>query len=212
MKSRRRGQRYLFAGEEKVPATFAVQPPLQSVHGGKGGIDTEVTYDLDADGTKLRTAQITQYAADAVRTLCTDPDDLRKEWSDFEQRSAVVEMLEDRGIDFNELAATAGKPDADPFDLLCHLAYNAPLRTRRERAERLRKDFFDQYGPEAGAILHELLEKYADHGTAQFAVPDVLEVPPISQHGNVVEIAAKFGGTEKLVEAVHRLQTLLYAA
>jgi type I restriction enzyme, R subunit len=192
-----------------------VGPRKYYVRGGKVDIDTEVTHDLDADGSKLRTVQITQYVGDTVRTLYTDPEDLRRRWSDFEQRSALVEMLEERGIDFNELAATAGNPEADPFDLLCHLAYNAPLRTRRERAERLRtekRDFFDQFGPEARAIIEELLAKYAEFGTAQFKIPDILEVPPISDHGNLTEIAAKFGGTEKLVEAFGRLQELLYAA
>jgi type I restriction enzyme, R subunit len=185
------------------------------VRGGKVEIDTEVTYDLNTDGGKLRTVQISQYVADTVRTLYTDADDLRRQWSDFEQRSAVVEMLEERGIDFHELAAAAGTPDADPFDLLCHVAYNAPLRTRRERAERLRKekqDFFDRFGPEARTIVNELLEKYAEHGTAQFSIPDVFEVPPISRHGNLKEIAEKFGGTEKLVEVFNELQELLYAA
>jgi type I restriction enzyme R subunit len=102
---------------------------------------------------------------------------------------------------------------ADPFDLLCHVAFNAPLRTRRERARRLRserKDSWDQYGPEARAILDELLEKYAAHGAAQFKMPDVLEVPPINGHGNVMEIAERFGGEERLAEAVTQLQTLLY--
>lgn len=191
------------------------QPRKYYVKGGKVGIDTEVTLDLDADGSKLRTVQITKYAADTVRTLYTDPDDLRKKWSDFEQRSAVVELLEQKGIDFNELAASAGTPDADPFDLLCHLAYNAPLLTRRQRAEKLRKDkkdFFDQFGPEARAIINELLDKYAEHGTAQFTLPDVFEVPPISDHGNLTEIASKFGGTDKLVEAFGKLQEYLYAA
>ena len=87
--------------------------------------------------------------------------------------------------------------------------------TRRERAQRLReerKDFFDQYGPEARGILGELLEKYAEHGTAQFVLPDVLKVPPISERGNVIEIAKMFGGSEKLRDAVNQLQTLLYAA
>jgi len=185
------------------------------VKGGNVSIDTEVTYDLDADGSKLRTVQITQYVADTVKTLYTDPEDLRKKWSDFEQRSAVVELLEQRGIDFNELSATAGQPEADPFDLLCHLAFNAPLRTRRERAERLKKekrDFFDQFGSEARAIINELLEKYAEHGTAQFSIPDVFEVPPISLHGNLSEIARKFGGAEKLVDVVNKIQEFLYAA
>jgi type I restriction enzyme R subunit len=122
-------------------------------------------------------------------------------------------MLSERGIDFDTLAGAANQPDADPFDLLCHLAYNAPLRTRRERAELLRRDrtdFFDQYGPEARAILGELLDKYAEHGTAQFVIPDVLKVPPISERGNVIEIARLFGGGEILRQAVHQLQTLLY--
>jgi hypothetical protein len=80
------------------------------------------------------------------------------------------------------------------------------------RLRKTPKGFFDQYGPETRTILHEMLEKYAAHGTREFSVPDVLEVPPISQHGNVVEIAAKFGGAEKLIEAVNQLQRLLYAA
>src|SRR5262249_4561809 len=88
-------------------------PRKYYVHGGKTDIDTEVTYDLDADGSKLRTVQITQYVGETVRTLYTDPDDLRRRWSDFEQRSAVMEALLERGIDFDELAATAGRPDAD---------------------------------------------------------------------------------------------------
>jgi len=185
------------------------------VHGGPVAIDTEVTLDLDAAGHKLRTVEIRQYVGDAVRILYTDPDDLRRQWSDFEQRSAVIEQLGQRGIDFNELLQLAGTPDADVFDLLCHVAFNAPLRTRRERAERLRKekqDFFDQFGPEARTILTTLLEKYAEHGTSQLNIPDALEVPPISDHGNIVEIAAKFGGTDQLLAAVGKLHELLYAA
>ena len=109
----------------------------------------------------------------------------------------------------------ANQPEADPFGLLCHVAFNAPLRTRRERADRLkkdRKDFFDKYAPEGRSILEELLEKYTQHGTAQFVIPEILEVPPLSEHGNVREIAGKFGGVDKLREAIAELQTLLYAA
>ena len=75
-----------------------------------------------------------------------------------------------------------------------------------------RKDFFEQYGQEARQVLEELLDKYTEFGTAQFVIPDVLELPPINQHGNVIEIAAAFGGEYKLAEAVRRLQSLLYAA
>lgn len=42
-------------------------------------------------------------------------------------------------------------------------------------------------------ILFELLEKYAEHGADQFVLADILEVQPIVQHVNVIEIAEKSG-------------------
>ncbi|WP_430453410.1 EcoAI/FtnUII family type I restriction enzme subunit R [Rhodopirellula europaea] len=183
--------------------------------GGQVEIAAHLVYELDPDGTQLRVVQFTDYTADKVRTLYRNAAELRGEWADPQKRSDIIEKLEDRGIDFDQLAESANQPDADPLDLICHLAFNAPLRTRRERAQRLRSDrsdFFEQFGPEAHNILNELLDKYTEHGTAQFVIPDVLEVPPISEHGNVIEIAKRFGGVEELRKAIIQLQTLLYAA
>ena len=61
-------------------------------------------------------------------------------------------------------------------------------------------------------MLEELLEKYAEHGDAQFLLPDVLRVPPLSSHGTVAEIIELFGDAEKLRAAVTELQAELYAA
>jgi type I restriction enzyme R subunit len=124
-------------------------------------------------------------------------------------------MLAEYGISFMVLASAANQPEADFFDLLCYVAFNAPLLTRRERANRLRRketDFFNQYGETARTILNALLDKYAEHGADGFAIPDVLKVPPISEYGNVIEIANLFGGAAKLREVVVQIQRLLYAA
>ena len=132
-----------------------------------------------------------------------------------EQRDEIIQALAERGVSFEELAEQSKQPEADPFDLLCHLAFNAPLRTRRERAQRVRqerKDFFDKYSPEARQILDELLEKYAQHGDAQFVLPDVLRVPPISEHGQPGEIIRLFGGPEQLRQAVNNFQVMLYGS
>jgi type I restriction enzyme, R subunit len=192
--------------DERLPRKYYVDKGhVEIVH--------QLVYELDPDGKQLRVVRYTDYAADKVRTLYPSVPTLREHWSDPEKRAAIIKSLEERGIVFDELAAAANQPDADPFDLLCHLAFNAPLWTRRERADRLRhdrKDFFEQYGPEARAILDDLLEKYADHGTAQFKMPDVLHLPPISEHGNVREIMGFFGGPLALRQAVAELQRLLY--
>ena len=183
--------------------------------GGRVEIATHLVYELDPDGRQLRVVKFSEYAAEKVRTLYPSAADLRKQWADPALRAEIIAKLEERGIDFDQLRTSSNQPEADPFDLLCHLAFNGPLRTRRERADRVKKDeksFFEKYGPEARAILADLLEKYAEHGTAQFVIPDVLKVPPISERGNVIEIAKLFGGPEKLRDAVAELQALLYAA
>jgi type I restriction enzyme R subunit len=206
-------------GQDQGPIIIDEGPPVERrkyyFDEGHVEIASHLVYELDPDGKQLRVLKFTDYAAEKVRTLYPTAPELRKKWANPSQRSEIIDKLAQRGISFEELAETAKQPDADPFDLLCHVAFNAPLRTRRERAQRLReerKDFFDQYGPDAHAVLDELLDKYAEHGTAQFVLPDVLKVSPISERGNVIEIAKMFGGGERLRDAVNELQTLLYAA
>jgi type I restriction enzyme R subunit len=213
--------------KDKEPDTFQptsepeiIEPPESErrkyyYDGGHVEIASQLVYELDPDGKQLRVIRYTDYAAEKIRTLCPTAPELRAQWADPEKRSEIIRKLEERGISFAELADAAQQPEADPFDLLCHLAFNAPLRTRRERAQRLRetrRDFFKQYGPEARRILDELLEKYAEHGDAQFVLPDVLKVPPISSHGQIGDIIRLFGGADRLRLAVSELQRCLYAA
>src|SRR5437899_9646038 len=103
----------------------------------------------------------------------------------------------------------------DAHKLAGYLAFDARVLTRRQRADRRKKQqaaFFSYFVPEAREVLNDLLEKYADDGELQFTLPGVLKVPPISQHGNVAEIMVKFGGADQLRNAVSQLQSLLYAA
>ena len=190
-------------------------PRKYYVDGGQVEIIRHLVYDLDPEGKKLSVRQLTDYAGDKLRTLYPDAAKLRRDWLDAERRSDIVARLEERGIDLGTLAEAAGQPDADLFDLLCHLAYHAPLRTRRERAERLKREqaeFFERYRPEARQVLDALIDKYAEHGAAQFKLPEILEVPPFNEWGNVIEIAARFGGGDRLRGAVDELQRRLYVA
>lgn len=208
------------AGEDDTGSTISEPPPDGPPRkfyfdGGQVEVVAHLVHELDPNGKQLRVVKYTDYAAESVRSLAPTSQELRERWADAEKRAEIITALTERGIDFTELGEQAGQPEADPFDLLCHLAFNAPLRTRRERAQRLkteRKDFFDQYSAEAQSILNELLEKYAEHGDAQFLLPDVLRVPPISTHGQPAEIIRLFGGPDQLRQAVTDLQGLLYGA
>ncbi len=191
--------------------------PPKKYYVDKGSVEivAHLVYELDGNGKQLRVVKFTDYTAEKVRNMYPSAAVLRTKWSKSEERAEIIQALEDRGISFDELVNAANQPEADPFDLLCHVAFNAPLRTRRERAELLRKDkknFFDKYAPEARQVLAEMLEKYIEYGTAQFQIPEILKVPPISERGTVPQIAALFGGAEKMREAVTEMQSLLYAS
>jgi len=175
----------------------------------------ETVYELGPSGERLRVVELTKYAGEQVRSLYPDANKLRDSWVDGESRKALIETLGQKGVTLEHLAAVAEQPDADPFDLLCHLAFSSSVLTRKERADRVRRErqeFFTRYGPEARAILEEMLNKYADYGPGEIVLPAMLKVPPISRHGEVNEIARVFGGAPKLKEAVKELQALLYAA
>ncbi len=184
--------------------------------GGRVEIGTHLVYELDPDGNQLKVSQYSDYASTVVRGLTVDAATLGTQWATSDGRLAMVAKLGERGVSFDKLAELADMPEADPLDLLCHLAFNAPLRTRRERAQRLKrehKDFFEQFSPVAREILDELLEKYSEHGSTQFVLPDILQVPPLNQHGTVQDILHAFGDdASKLRQAVADLHDLLYAA
>ncbi len=185
------------------------------VDGGAVEVVAHLIYDLDSEGKRLTCRKLTDWTGEKVRTLYATPAAFRAEWALPDKRAAIVEALAERGIDLVSLLVDAERPEDDAFDVLCHLAWNAPLLTRRDRAERLRAaapDLFTRYGDDARAVLNALLEKYAAGGPDQLALPDALKVMPVSDFGNPSEIARLFGGPDRMREAVAELTERLYAA
>lgn len=182
---------------------------------GKVTISTHLTQDLDAEGKQLRATESRDYTSEVVRSLFVDVAEFRHGWADPDRRAEILAELEARGISSAEAGEAFGYPDADPFDLLCNIAWNAPVLTRKERAAGLREhapSFFEEFGEQVRQILDALLTKYAEHGPAEFTIPDSLKVPPLSDLGNVSKITQRFGGADELRDAVARLQAPLYAA
>ena len=177
---------------------------------GEVTIVAESVQVLDASG-KLRTVQFTQYAKEQVSTLFTDAKAFQKAWADPEQRENIVAELEGRGISLEQLSDITNMSDADPFDLLCFVAFDLKPMTRRERAARVRKAAtLAAYTNGAREIIELILDKYVQFGLTELNA-GVLEVKPISDKGNINEIAALFGGAPNLLRALDDIQKLLYA-
>jgi len=131
---------------------------------------------------------------------------------DQQSRSEIVTTLKRIGIERQQLAKELQFPDVDTFDLFCYVAFGTPVQTREQRAQRVRTDpdFLNQYTVVGRDVLQALLDKYSQHGVDELKIPDALNVPPISEYGNVSEIVKIFGGTNQLRKAVEKLQKLLY--
>ena len=164
---------------------------------------------LDQSG-RLVTESLRDFTRRALRRRFRSLDDFLKRWHAAERKQAVVEELAAEGLRLDVIADELGK-DLDPFDLICHVAFDARPLTRRERAENVRKrDVFARYGDQARAVLDALLTKYADDGVINLDDARVLRIPPFSGLGTPVQLVRAFGGRDGFVAAVHDLQAALY--
>jgi type I restriction enzyme R subunit len=171
-------------------------------------VATRVQY-YGKDG-KLITESLKDYARKAVREEFDSLDSFLRKWSEGDQKQAIVKELEERGVFFEDLAGQVGK-DFSPFDLVCHVAFDQPPLTRKERANNVRKrNYFTKYGETARAVLDALLDKYADGNVDDIENIRLLTVPPLTQFGTPVEIIQQFGGREAYLKAVRELEDVLY--
>ena len=164
---------------------------------------------LDEHG-KLVTESLRDFTKRALRKRFASLDDFLKRWRAAARKQAIVEELESEGLPLDPIAEELGT-DLDPFDLICHVAFDAKPLTRRERADHVKKrDVFNRYGDRARAVLDALLTKYADEGMLNLDDTNVLRIPPFTQLGTPVQLIEAFGGREDFVAAVHVLQSALY--
>ncbi|MCA8936466.1 MAG: DEAD/DEAH box helicase family protein [Planctomycetes bacterium] len=159
---------------------------------------------------KLITESLTDYTRKTVKKHYATIEAWLRRWSEADQKAAVIAELSEQGVFLEELREKAGK-DLDAFDLICHVVYDQPPLTRKERAENVKKrDVYTQYGDEARAVLDALLNKYADEGLPSVEDMGVLRVKPLSDIGTPVELVNRFGGKDGYVAALRKLETALY--
>ena len=197
------------------PAPPPAPPPKHTVSGVLVRVIAELIQVLDPDGHVLRVESFADYTRSRLCALYPTSEQLRKVWKSIDGRSAVVKALEDVGIDLDDLAHATKRADADPFDQLCHLAYGAPILTRRQRvdaAKRRKPDFFVRYGDAARAILADLVEMYAKDGPDDLDITRAVELPPLRDRLTFNELVSAFGDVERLDFALTELSDLLYAA
>ena len=160
---------------------------------------------------KLITESLKDYTRKAVRKDYSTLDQFLKRWTAAERKAAVIKELEEHGVLLEALALEVSK-DCDAFDLICHVAFDQPALTRRERADQVKKrNYFTKYGEQARKVLEALLEKYADTGIENIDDIKILTLDPFSKMGTASELVSAFGGKSGYIAALHELENQLYA-
>ena len=195
-----------------TPSTMSgVHEPREKVF--VNGVDVTILVSreihFDKDGKPI-TTNLTDYTKELVTGQYATLDDFINRWNQADQKQAIIDELEKEGVLVDALRESVNN-EVDLFDLICHVAYEQPPLSRKERANNVKKrDYFTKYGEQARRVLEALLDKYADEGIANLELMEVLKVKPIADHGSLLEIVNYFGGKKEYKAAVKELENELY--
>lgn len=166
----------------------------------------------DTDG-KLVTESFKDYTRNTIKKQFASLNDFIKTWHCSERKQVIINALAAEGVIWQALEEEVSR-HLDPFDLICHVAFDQPALTRRERAENVKKrNYFTKYSAAAQNVLNVLLDKYADIGVTEIESINVLKVKPLDKLGTPLEIVKNaFGSKKEYEQAITELEAALYSS
>jgi type I restriction enzyme R subunit len=210
-------------GDNEPPPVFP--PDIEGAKRIKYVVGGEVTVYVVAERVqyygpdgKLITESLKDYTRRAVHREFASLDDFLRRWNATDRKQVLFDELANQGILLEALAEEVDKKSGkrsgqvfDPFDLICHVAFDRPALSRQERADRVKKrDVFARYGDQARAVLAALLDKYADSGIESIEDIKILTLDPFNRLGTAPELINCFGGKPAYLKAVQELEQQLY--
>jgi type I restriction enzyme, R subunit len=196
---------------EEHDRTWIAKEPRKKIY--VNGIDVSILVSrelyFDQQGRPI-TASLKDHTKQIIKGKFASLDDFLNKWNNTERKEAIIQELQQQGV-LVEALMEAVENNCDLFDLICHIAYDQPPLTRKERANNVRKrNYFTRFGEQSRKVLEALLDKYANEGIENLESMEVLKVRPLNEFGSPVEIIKEFGSKEKYLQAVKELENELY--
>jgi len=196
---------------EPQSPTAKVHEPRRKVY--VNGVDVSVLISremyFDNEGKPITTS-LKDHTKELIKGKFESLDDFLNRWNSSDKKEVIIKELEDQGVMVDALRDAVNR-EVDLFDLICHVAFDQPPLTRKERANNVKKrDYFTKYGEQARKVLEALLDKYSDEGITNLESMDILKVKPLDQFGGPLEIIGRFGGKKQYLEALKELEQELY--
>ncbi len=197
------------------PGPYPPPPPVDKYIVDENGCNVQIlgkTVSVyDANGKLLRQESIVDYTKSNILGRYASLDNFIRQWTAEEKKEAIKKLLEEQGIDLQQMKEEQDMEDVDDFDFICHVAYDKKPLTRRERANNVKKrDFLSKYSGVAREVLETLLERYMNTGIYEIENKAVLKLLPFKKYGSRSKIVSYFGGEEGYLQAVKELEEELY--
>lgn len=200
--------------EEDQDASIASEPKHAKyiVEGQNIAISTEIVSVLGADGKTMRTESVTDFTKNQIKKRYATLKDFIKNWTETERKRAIIDELKEYDVLIDAVReSNPALANADIFDVICHVAYDQPPLTRRERVNNVKKrNYFGKYEGKAREVLEALLEKYADYGILNLEDEDILDHDPFNKIGKPQKIVKLFGGPAQFEMAFKELENEIY--
>ena len=197
------------------PPTVVSEPrPKYLINGHDIRIESEIVSVLGEDGKTMKTESVQTFARNQIRRRFENLDSFIRKWSEADRKKAILDELNEYAILIDAVREkNEALKDADIFDIICHVAFDQPPLTRKERADNVKKrNYFGKYEGKAREVLEALLDKYADNGILDFERANILEIPPFNQIGKPTKIIKLFGGPAGFEQAIRELEEQIYRA
>jgi len=194
-----------------------IVPPVKPIV-DENGCNVQITGKTvsiyDAKGKLLRQESIVDYTKSNILGKYASLDNFIRTWSAEAKKEVIRDLLNEQGIDLEQMKADQGMSDVDDFDFICHVAFDQKPLTRRERANNVKKrDFLSKYSGVAREVLEALLDRYMNVGVYEIEKTEVLKLEDIRKRfGSPSKIAALFGGRDGYLRAIQELKEELYKA
>ena len=196
------------------PTVVSEPRPKYLINGHDIRIESEIVSVLGEDGKTMKTESVQTFARNQIRRRFENLDSFIKKWSEADRKKAILDELNEYAILIDAVREkNEALKDADIFDIICHVAFDQPPLTRKERADNVKKrNYFGKYEGKAREVLEALLDKYADNGILDFERANILEIPPFNQIGKPTKIIKLFGGPAGFEQAIRELEEQIYRA
>ena len=183
--------------------------PKQYVNGVDVSVLVSRELYFDHNGKPI-TISLKDYTKNIIQQKFASLDDFLLKWNTSDKKEAIIKELQEQGVMVEALYEAVDK-QVDLFDLICHVAFDQPPLSRKDRANNVKKrNYFTKYGEQARKVLETLLDKYADEGVENIESIEVLRVKPFDKYGSPIEIINEFGSKQKYLDAVRELENELY--